>query len=501
MNRRGSGILLHISSLPSPFGIGDCGPVAYRFADFLQDGGQSYWQILPLTPTTGISGHSPYSSLSSFAGNPLFISPQLLCEQGLLQESDLEVEPAFPEHHVDFSRVTSLKSQWLHKAYSAFQSAGEQLHAEFKKFRKEHRDWLDDYAMFVTFKDHFGDKAWSDWPAEIRDREPDAVTDLASQLSETVQFHRFVQFIFYRQWTDLKEYCNDGGIRIVGDIPYYVSYDSADVWTNQELFKLDSRKKPTYVGGVPPDYFSETGQRWGNPVYRWDIMRRRNYEWWISRLNQNAVLYDTVRIDHFRGFIAYWEIPAAEETAVNGEWMTVPTDDFFTTIQKYAPALDVIAEDLGVITPEVRETIRKYDFPGMRILQFAFDDELPVNPYAPHNHIQHCVLYTGTHDNNTVRGWYENDIDAATRERLRRYLGHHTDANQIHNDFIRMGMRSVANTVIIPLQDILGLGGDARMNIPGTAQGNWEWRVSQDAINPEVSGHLRKLTEFFGRKK
>jgi len=499
MRRRGSGILLHITSLPSQFGIGDCGPGAYEFVDFLSRAGQSYWQILPLTPTASISGHSPYASLSSYAGNPLLISPKRLQEMRLISESALETDPGFDEHRVDFRRVVEYKTGLLREAYEQYQRDPKPYQEEFHRFQESHKYWLDDFATFIAFKTHFDEQAWCDWPVKYRDRQPEAVNALQQELQSQIEYRKFVQFLFYRQWQALKNYCNSQGIQIIGDIPYYVSYDSADVWTNQEIFKLNEEKRPTHVGGVPPDYFSETGQLWGNPVYDWDTMQEQRYQWWIRRINHNFRFIDVVRIDHFRGFNAYWEVPADEETAVNGEWIEVPTDDFFRTVFKYAPHLSFIAEDLGVITPDVRETIRDFGFPGMRVLQFAFDDTLPRNEFAPHNHIENCVLYTGTHDNNTTRGWFEEETDESSRELLFRYLGHEVDADRIHEEFIRMAMMSVANTVILPMQDILGLDSGSRMNLPGTADGNWKWRVTGEALNEDVAGSLRSTTALFGR--
>lgn len=499
MKRRASGILLHVTSLPSEFGIGDCGPGAFEFADFLRESGQSYWQILPLTPTAAISGHSPYTSLSSFAGNPLLISPRQLQADGLLDENDLEIEGEFDPNQVEFDRVVNLKTDLLERAFENYQSGGSEYQQRFDRFRDENSYWLEDYVTYIAFKEHFGEKAWNDWPKEIRDRNQSSVKELQNQLTNRIEYHAFVQFLFFHQWHNLKRYCNDHGIQIIGDIPYYVNYDSADVWTNQDLFKLDVQRRPTHVGGVPPDYFSATGQLWGNPVYDWEIMQQQRYNWWINRINHNFRFFDIVRIDHFRGFVAYWEVPAGEETAINGSWVQVPTEDFFRTIFKYAPHLSFIAEDLGVITPDVRETIRDFGFPGMRVLQFAFDDSLPRNLYAPHNHVENCVLYTGTHDNNTVRGWFEEDIGSPTQDRLRRYLGHEIDAGHIHEDFIRLAMMSVADTVIVPFQDVLGLGANSRMNTPGTTNGNWKWRVSGEALNSEVAGALRETTALFGR--
>lgn len=497
MKKRGAGILLHITSLPSKYGIGDLGPAAYRFTDFLQEANQTYWQILPVNPTTRISGDSPYAGTSAFAGNPLLISPELLVEADWLEPADLQEYPDLPEDRVDFEAVIEHKTRLLSRAYRRFKQ--KDAPPDYAQFCDRHADWLNDYAIFVSFKEHFDQKAWADWPVEIRDRHYDAVQSLHSELEDQVGYQKFVQYLFYTQWDRLKSYCHDKGVQLVGDIPYYVQYDSADVWTNPDLFKLNDQKWPEFVAGVPPDYFSETGQLWGNPVYRWDAMQSNRYGWWIKRIRQNFRLTDLMRVDHFRGFLAYWEVSASDETAEHGQWIKTPARDFFNVILKYYPTLPIIAEDLGVITPEVRELIADLELPGMKILQFAFDDHLPQNPYAPHNHVRNCVLYTGTHDNNTTRGWYEQEADDGTRQRISDYLGKQILAEEIHRDFVKMAMRSIANTVIIPMQDILGLGGDCRMNRPATGQGNWAWRLRSGQINDGVRDDLRHMTALYGR--
>jgi len=499
MSDRGSGILLHITSLPSPYGIGDLGPGAYRFANFLAETRQSYWQVLPLNPTDPGTGNSPYTSSSAFAGNPLLISPDLLCKDGLLDESDLRNSPEFLPQRADFDGVIDFKDKLFRIAYRNFTTNSEEFDSAYKQFCAINADWLDDYTFFKALKSHFQKQVWNKWPAQLRDRQPQALESWSEKLSEEIGYEKFLQFLFFRQWGYLKKYCNDRNIRIMGDLPYYVSYDSADVWMNPEIFKLNEKKQPSHVAGVPPDYFSATGQLWGNPVYRWDLMQQRKYVWWMRRMKHNFAHFDMVRIDHFRGFMAYWEVPATEKTAINGTWVKAPAEDFFTTLLRHFPDSTIIAEDLGVITPDVREIIQQFGFPGMRILLFAFDHSLPGNPYAPHNHVPNCLVYTGTHDNNTAKGWFLEEADEETTKRLFRYLGREFSENEVHWEFVRMAMMSVAKMVMLPMQDIIGLGSDAKMNRPGTANGNWIWRLEEKQITREIIDNLRQMTEIYGR--
>lgn len=497
--KRGSGILLHISSLPSDYGIGDLGPGAYQFADYLAEAGQRYWQVLPLNPTADISGNSPYSSYSAFAGNGLLISPEELHSMGLLEQSDLKSHPDFLMDKVNFPAVIEYKEKLLQKSYDRFKENRDEYVEEYESFVETHDYWLEEFATFVAFKEHFDQKGWMDWPEEYRDRDPDALLELKQTLADRIQYRKFIQFVFFRQWYYLKKYCNDKDIQIIGDIPYYVTLDSADVWTHPQRFKLTEEKQPEAVAGVPPDYFSETGQLWGNPVYRWDVMQELDYDWWIQRLAHNFLLFDWARIDHFRGFEAYWEVPADEKTAVNGEWVDVPSYDFFNTVLTKFDALPIIAEDLGMITDEVRELIAHFNFPGMKVLQFAFDDHLPENPYAPHNHVQNCALYTGTHDNNTSRGWFNREADTNTKGRLSHYLGKDLTQETIHEDFMRMALSSVADLAVLPMQDVLGLGADCRMNKPGVGKKNWEWRLEPSQLNDKSKELLASLTHMYGR--
>lgn len=496
MKKRGSGILLHVSSLPSPYGIGDLGPEARRFVDFLYQAGQSLWQILPLTPTDTAFGNSPYHGLSAFAGNPILISPELLVEDGFLAEKDLKPAPDFPHDTVDYGAVTEYKRVLLHKAYWRFKKR--KRDHEYERFCRENSHWLDDFALFMALKAHFGGRIWSEWPQELRDRRPEALYSFNKRFRERIRRGRFVQHLFFKQWSRLKSYCREKGVQLIGDLPIYVSYDSSDVWAHPEIFKLNEEKKPWVVAGVPPDYFSETGQRWGNPVYKWDALRETGYAWWMERMEHNLKLFDTIRIDHFRGFVAYWEVQAHEETAMNGAWVEAPADDFFNALLKRFPYLPVIAEDLGVITPDVRETLMRFEFPGMRVLLFAFGEDKPMHPYLPHTYPKNCVAYTGTHDTNTIRGWFDKEAGPEEKRRLFAYLGCQAP-EEIHWELIRLAMMSVADTVIIPLQDILGLSDEARMNLPAAREGNWRWRFLPHQLTEPLSARLKEMTEIYGR--
>jgi 4-alpha-glucanotransferase len=502
MNRRGSGILMHISSLPSEYGIGDLGPAAYKFVDFLKESKQSYWQVLPLNPTSLVSGNSPYASFSAFAGNTLFISPELLYQDNFISKEELKTLLSSSDQRVNFESVYEGKTKIFKLSHLRFQKKKAVFMDEYIEFYQNNKDWLDDFARFMTFKFHFNDWVWSSWPKKIRDRDSQAIQKLSTELHNEIDYQIFLQFLFFRQWKNLKNYCNQNDIQIIGDIPYYVNYDSAEVWTNPQFFKLDESKEPAYVAGVPPDYFSATGQLWGNPVYDWDILRKNNYSLWLNRIQQNLKLYDIIRIDHFRGFLAYWEVPASESTAENGKWTRAPADDLFKKLREQFSDLPILAEDLGVITDDVIALMKKYGLPGMRILMFAFDENLPKNPYAPHNHIQNCVVYTGTHDNNTVRGWFEKEISEQDRQRIYQYLGRKISAKEIHWVFVRMALMSVANIVIVPMQDILGLSATHRMNRPATLNGNWKWRLTESLFpSREISKKLAEMTEIFGRSK
>ncbi len=497
MNIRASGILLHISSLPSRLGIGDMGPWAYRFADFLEETKQSYWQIIPLTPPNPYH-YSPYHSPSAFAGNPLLISPEILVQEGLLDDSDVESAPSFPVDRVDFPAVMKFKDQLLEKAFERFSARSDQT-TDLVHFCLANQRWLDDYALFNALSKRFQGKLWSEWPEELRDRRADTLERWSEDLSEAIKKERFIQYLFFKQWYALKAYCNRKRIQIIGDLPVYVDYSSADVWTHPEFFKLDPMKKPYVVAGVPPDYFSPTGQLWGHPIYDWDALEKAGYSWWVDRIEHNVAQCDLLRIDHFRGFMGYWEVPASEKTALNGKWVEGPGRDFFETVSRRFPRLPIIAEDLGVITPDVREVICEFGFPGMKLLLFAFGKDCPTNPYAPHNIPRNCIVFTGTHDNNTVKGWFRHEATPGDKKRFFGYMGREIGEDDIHWEMCRLAMMTRADTVILPMQDILGLGQEARMNLPSQKEGNWMWRLLPDLLTPEIARELRLLTEIYGR--
>jgi len=502
---RSSGILLHPTSLPGPFGIGDLGPEAFAFADFLAGSGQSLWQVLPLGPTG--YGDSPYACYSAFAGNTLLISPEQLVQKGLLTKSDLLATRSDPTDRVDFHRVHELKDALLKKAYETYKRTTDTgLRSAFETFAQDYAGWLNDYALFRALKDAHGGSAWNEWEQSLVCREPLALARAREHLREEIEAQKYYQFLFFKQWFALKTYCNDHRIKLIGDIPIFVAQDSADVWTNPEQFKLDQNGAPLVVAGVPPDYFSETGQFWGNPLYDWDRMVADRFKWWISRVQATLKTVDIVRIDHFRGFAASWEIPGSDKTAERGRWVEAPGRELFTTIRDVLGDLPIIAEDLGVITPDVEKLRDDFAFPGMRILQFAFSGDTK-NIDLPHNYHRNVVVYTGTHDNDTTVGWFRSVAgEGSTRtakqiERERnfcmRYLD--TDGEEIQWDFVRAVLASVANTAIVPLQDLLGLGTEGRMNLPNTTEGNWSWRFKPNALTAEIGVRLKELTELYGR--
>ena len=507
---RASGILLHPTSFPGPHGIGDLGQAAYDFIDFMVGAKQFLWQVLPLGPTG--YGDSPYASFSSFAGNPLLINLDKLVEAGDLDETDIANLPDFPVDKVDYGWVIHWKMPLLEKAaYNFLAAPDSERKRDFEAFCAEQAGWLDNYALFMAVKDHFDQKAkqedvfgamWSNyWDKDIALRRPEAVARWTREQAEAIAIRKIWQYYFDQQWTGLRRYANEQGIKIIGDIPIFVAPDSVDVWANRELFFLDEEGQPTVVAGVPPDYFSETGQLWGNPLYNWEALAAQKYQWWIDRIQATLRLVDIMRIDHFRGFEAYWEVPAEEETAINGRWVTAPGIDFFTTVEKMLGELPILAEDLGVITKEVEELRDHFKFPGMKILQFAFDSKEAgelnaTNLFLPHNHGRNAVVYTGTHDNDTTRGWYR-DRTPEEKDLIRRYLARPDD--DIVWDFIRMAIASAARFAIIPFQDILNLDSNARMNTPSTLGGNWVWRYRPEALNPWLSNRLRELVDLYGR--
>ena len=493
---RASGILLHPTSFPGRFGIGDIGPEAYRFVDFLADTGQQIWQVLPLGPTG--HGNSPYMSYSSMAGNHLLISLEQLRDRGLLSQEDLDGLPDFPADHVDYERVIPAKTQLLRQAAENFkeQATPEDQH-EFADFCEKRDFWLDEYAFFMALKQAYGGASWVQWEPEIAHREPGAMGQWRLRLAPTIFFEKYLQFEFFRQWSNLKQYANERGIQIVGDMPIYVAHDSVDVWGFPANFLVDEDTlEPALMAGVPPDYFSETGQLWGNPIYNWEELKERGFRWWLQRLKALLDYVDLIRIDHFRGFQAYWAVEAGETTAMNGKWVEAPGEEFFQTVKQELGSLPILAEDLGVITPEVEALRDKFGFPGMKILQFAFGSDRH-NPYLPFNYLPNCLVYTGTHDNDTTVGWFEKASDYE-RDRVITYLGC-IGPEGIHWDMIRLALSSVANQAIIPLQDVLGLGSEARMNCPGKADGNWTWRYQSEDLQQESRDRLRNLTLLYSR--
>lgn len=493
---RASGILLHPTSLPGRFGIGDIGFQAYRFVDFLVETRQQLWQILPLGPTG--HGNSPYMSYSAMAGNPMLISLENVQSQGYLEEEDLALTQSFPVATVDYDAVGAFKLPLLRRAADRFRKeADDEAKAAFESFRRDNANWIEDYGLFMALKDANNGQSWPDWDPALAKREPAALNRARVDLSEDIFFHEYMQFEFCRQWSDLKNYANKNGVQIVGDMPIYVAHDSSDVWAFPNKFMLDEETlRPSQMAGVPPDYFSETGQLWGNPTYNWEAVAADGYSWWLQRLRAMLSFVDLIRIDHFRGFEAFWAVPAGEETAMNGDWVDAPGVEFFETVEEKLGQLPFLAEDLGLIDEKVEALRQKFDFPGMKILQFAFGSD-DTNPYLPHNIDRNFVVYSGTHDNDTTVGWFSN---ASEYEKLRlvNYVGAF-EASSVHWAMIRLAMSSVANQAVIPLQDLLGLGSGSRMNTPGVGGGNWEWRYVDAMLTPTIAGQFRNLTELYGR--
>lgn len=493
---RSSGILLHPSSFPSRFGIGDLGSDAYRFVDFLKSSKQQYWQVLPLGPTG--YGNSPYMCYSAMAGNYFLISPEKLLEEGWITKGDLDGLPLFSDKHVDFENVIPVKVGLLIKACENFKNKASpaQQHA-FAQFCVNKSGWLNNYALFMAIKDGQNGTSWNTWVPELAKRDPAALYQIEQELEKEILYYKFVQYEFFRQWSELKKYANQNGVNIIGDIPIYVAHDSADVWANPEIFALDAvTGAVALMAGVPPDYFSSTGQLWGNPVYNWEELEKQDFEWWVLRFEAILDYVDIIRIDHFRGFEAYWTVPFGETTAVNGEWIAAPGAALFETIKKRFGKLPILAEDLGVITDQVVALRDQFGFPGMRVLQFAFGSGAD-NPFLPFNYIHNAVVYTGTHDNDTTAGWFDSATDVE-KQNLLTYLGG-ISSHGISWDVIRLALSSTANQALIPLQDVLGLGTEARMNFPGTVAGNWTWRYLPDVLTPELSDRLRNLTSIYGR--
>lgn len=497
MSLRSSGILLHPASLPGPFGIGDLGPQAYRFLDFLRRAKQHVWQMLPLNPTRSAFNHSPYYCPSTFAGDPLLISPQMLCRQGWLQTSECESVQELAQERIDFEAAGNLKRPLLDKAVQRL------LHSRQREtlltFCRRHKFWLDDHALFTALNRHFKNTTWCDWPSGLRNRDPGALADAQNAFAAAIVHEQALQFFFFQQWRELKRYSQKSGVRLFGDMPIYVPLHSADVWTHQHCFKLDADRRPLFVSGVPPDYFSETGQLWGHPVYDWDNMRTDGYRWWMRRFAMHLNLFDFVRIDHFRGLVAYWQVPAEADTALPGCWQPAPAAELLALAQRRFGGLPLVAEDLGTIDAEVREIMRQFSLPGMRVLQFAFGDDFPHGAFLPHNHVRACVAYTGTHDNNTTMGWFRREARKLDKQRFFQYLGREVDAATAVWEMIRMAQQSVADTVIIPMQDVLGLDERARMNHPARPEGSWRWRLTSQALAQAPVERLAEVTRIYGR--
>lgn len=494
MMKRGCGVLLPVTSLPSPYGIGTMGEAAYTFVDDLYEAGQSYWQILPIGPTG--FGDSPYQSFSTFAGNPYWIDLDLLARDGLLKMEDyVGLIWAGDDETVDYGRLYDLRFEVLKKAYFNFKGT-DRFQQEYEAFLADSATWLNDYALFMALKGAFGGRSWQEFPVALKQRDCEALTAYGTKYAEDVDFWRFIQFFFFRQWFALKAYANEHGIKIIGDLPIYVAMDSADVWTHPEQFELDAALAPVHVAGCPPDAFSATGQLWGNPVYDWDHMKKDHYHWWMERLGHALKVCDIIRIDHFRGFDSYYSIDAGAETAMDGTWEQGPGMALFDTLEQVHPGAPIIAEDLGYLTPSVKQLLADSGFPGMKVLQFGFDDRVNKD-YLPHNFIPNCIVYTGTHDNTTLLGWLAGASDESRDFVLDYY--HMKDFTDFTDTIIAHAMESVADTVIVPLQDYLGLGDEARINFPSTTGNNWQWRMKKDAMTTDLKARMRKLSQLYER--
>jgi len=491
---RAAGILLHPTSLAGPYGIGDIGPAAYRWLNFLADSGCSKWQILPLGPTG--YGDSPYQCFSAFAGNPYLISPESLLNEGLLYPEDVFDIPDFPNERVDFGALIPWKLALLDSAHQRFEErASDELRTDLAAFRQSEAAWLEDFALFMAIKEEHGGAPWVTWSPELRDRQPQALDEAQQRLELSIQRQVFRQYVFFRQWGLLRAQANQMGIQIIGDIPIFVAHDSADVWAHPELFYLNPDGRPSSVAGVPPDYFSPTGQLWGNPLYRWGVHKQSGYAWWVERFRAVLEQVDIVRLDHFRGFAGYWKVSGKAKTAVKGRWVRGPGRDFLLAVRNALGSLPIIAEDLGVITPDVVKLRDGFWLPGMKILQFAFEGG-PLDPFLPHHYPQNCVVYTGTHDNDTARGWYER-VNEEARTFYHRYLDR--DGSQVAWDMIRACWASVAVYALAPMQDFLDLDNSGRMNYPGNPSGNWTWRMAEGAINDELARRIKELNFLYSR--
>ncbi len=493
---RSAGILLHPTSLPGKFGIGDLGIEAYNFVNFLEAAGQKLWQVFPLGPTG--YGDSPYQCFSAFAGNPLLISPEKLFERGFLSSEDIKYVPHFNPHQIDFGEIINYKKSLLHKSFEYFKKDNNGTQGSFDEFCNANKDWLEDFSFFMAAKDFHGGRLWTSWDKGLVHRDEAALKTWKEKLEDDINYHKFVQFQFFSQWKELKTFANNKGIKIIGDMPIFIAYDSADLWAHKELFSVDKEGELETVAGVPPDYFSETGQLWGNPLYRWKVMEQDDFLWWRQRFSQLLEMIDIIRIDHFRGFDAYWEIPGGATNAIKGRWVKAPGEKLFNTVKKYLGDVPILAEDLGVITKDVVALRDKYNFPGMKILQFAFGTGME-RKFLPHNYIRNCMVYTGSHDNDTTRAYFEkvktenHDIYS----HVQRYLNYYGD--DITGELIRAAYASVADLVVIPMQDILKLGGEARMNFPGKLGGNWTWRFTWDHVYHDLAKYYKELAKLYER--
>lgn len=493
---RTAGILLHVTSLPGKFGIGDLGSEAYKFVDFLESAGQKFWQILPIGPTG--YGDSPYSCFSAFAGNHLFISPELLIEEGLLNQEDMLNLPSFNSSKVEFGKVLEFKLKLFRIAFDNFRNTEHKLNKNFEEFCVNNKEWLDDFALFMSAKNAHNGNEWSKWDEGLAQRKEESLKEWSDKLGDEIQYHKFIQFLFTYQWNKLKKYANEKNIKIIGDVPIFIAYDSSDLWANKEYFTVDENGKPISVAGVPPDYFSPTGQLWGNPLYRWDVIEKNNFNWWVKRVQHQLKYIDILRIDHFRGFDAYWEIPGGAPTAEKGRWVKGPGAKLFKALKSRLGDLPIIAEDLGVITKSVRKLRDRFNFPGMNILQFAFGDGMERR-FLPHNYKHNTVVYTGTHDNDTTRGYFEKEKNKSNNiyRHAQEYLNYFGD--EITQELIRAAYASTANMVIIPMQDVLNLDSEARMNFPGTLSRNWNWRFTWKQITDDLTPKYKRLTELYER--